>query len=87
MKKRIASFALAFVMILTVVAAALPVFAAGSTSFTVTADKSEAKPGETINYTVTMDAVENLGGLVLELDIPEGLTFVEGSGKVAEGLQ
>ena len=86
MNKRITSLLLCFVMVFTMLAAAVPALAAGSTSFKMTADKTEAHPGDIITYTVTMGAVTNLDSLKIKLDIPAGLTFVTGSGKITEGL-
>ena len=86
MNKRITSIVLSFVMLFTMLATAVPVLAAGSTSFKMTADKTEAHPGDIITYTVTMGAVTNLDSLKIKLDIPAGLTFVTGSGKITEGL-
>ena len=87
MNKRIASLMLCFVLIFTMLATAVPVLAAGTSSFTITADKAEANPGDTITYTVTMGAVNRLDSLKFKLVIPEGLTFVTGSGTLATGLK
>ena len=88
MNKRITSILLCIVMIVSMLVTAVPVFAVEgkSTSFKLTADKTAAEPGDTITFTVTMGAVEELAGLGLDLRIPSGLTFVSGSGKVTDGL-
>jgi len=87
MNKRIMSIVLVLVMLIGLVAAVVPVAAAGSTSFAMTADKTEAKPGDTITYTVSIGAVEDIVGFKLKLAIPAGLTYVEGSGAAVEGLE
>ena len=58
-----------------------------STQLYVSADKTEASAGDTINFTITMGPVYQLGSVQMTLDIPEGLTYVAGSGKVADGLK
>ena len=87
MNKRITSLLLCFVMIFSMLATAVPAFAAGSTSFEITADKTEVSPGDTITYTVTMGAVSRLDSLKFKLVIPEGLTIVSKSGTLTAGLK
>ena len=87
MNKRITSLLLCFVLILTMLATAVPALAAGTSSFTIAADRAEANPGDTITYTVTMGAVSRLDSLKFKLVIPEGLTIVPGSGTLATGLK
>lgn len=62
------------------------VHAAGDVTVTVKADKSVAYPSDTINYTVSIGPVDNLGGLDFWLKVPEGLTFTENSVVVPEGV-
>ena len=87
MSKRIISVVLCLVIVLGLVAAVVPAMAVVTTSIKITADKDQAQPGDTITYTVTMGAVQNLYGLKLKLVFSEGLTYVEGSGKATDGLQ
>lgn len=87
MNKRITSLLLCLVMIVSLLATAVPVFAAGSVKFTMTSDKAKASPGDTITYTVTMGEVSRFDSLKYKLSIPEGLTFVAGSGKLADNLK
>ena len=61
-------------------------FAASSVIY-VTADKTEAEPGEPVNFTVSLGPVSDMGTMQMVLDIPEGLTYVKGSGKLADGLK
>ncbi len=87
MNKRITSIVLVLVMIISMVAAVVPVSAAAATSFKMVADKTEAAPGDTITYTISLGAVEDVYAFKLKLSIPAGLTYVEGSGMVADGLK
>ena len=66
---------------------AVPVNAAQSVTFTVTADKTEVQPGETVNFTVSMGAVSDLGMLKFKLVIPEGMTYAANSGKIVDGAK
>ena len=87
MNKRITSLLLCLVMIVSLLVTAVPVFAAGSVKFTMKSDKAKASPGDTITYTVTMGEVSRFDSLKYKLSIPEGLTFVAGSGKLADNLK
>ena len=83
MKKKVISCLLTLVMVLSM----LPVsaFAASKVlTLTVTADKASASAGETINYTVKVNAetANKIASIMFTLDIPDGLAYVEGSGKV-----
>lgn len=88
MNKRITSLLLCFVMVFAMLATAVPAFAAEgkTTYFKMTADKAEANPGDTITYTIALGPVETLRAIKFKLEIPEGLTYVEGSGKAVDGL-
>ena len=89
MNKRITSLMLVFTLILTMLATAVPALAAPieSTQLKVTADKTSAKPGDTITYTITMGPVSDMGSMQMCLDIPTGLTYVENSTALADGLK
>ena len=79
---------LVFAMIFTMLGSAAPAFAAnGGTSLKIEADKAQYYPGETITYTLTMGPATAVGGIRIQFDIPEGLTYVPGSGKAVEGLR
>lgn len=80
MNKRITSVLLCFVMVFAMLVSAVPAFAVTgkTTTLTATPDKTTAIPGETINYTVTLGAVDDLLGIKFKLIIPDGLTFVSG---------
>ncbi len=62
------------------------VFGASSV-ITVSADKTEAKPGDIITFSVILGPVSNMGTMQMQLVIPDGLSFVSGSGKLADGLK
>ena len=89
MNKRITSLALVFVMVLSLLATAVPVLAAPieSTQLKVTANKTSASPGDTITFTVTLGPVSDLGTMQMVVNVPDGLTYVDKSGKLAEGLK
>ncbi len=53
----------------------------------VTADPSDTAPNEEVDFTISIGPVEHLGTLQMELDIPDGLTYKAGSGKVADALK
>ena len=89
MNKRITSILLCFVVLFSMLVSAVPVYAATgkSTSFTMTPDEANVHPGDIITYTIEMGAVDGIYGMLFELVIPEGLTYVDGSGKAVDGLQ
>ena len=71
MNKRIISVVLCLALILSMTIAAMPAFAAGTTTLTVTADKTtNVHPGDAVTFTVTLGAVSNLGYIKFKLDIP-----------------
>ena len=87
MNKRITSLMLCFVMVFAMLATAVPALAAGPYDLKVTADKTEASPGDTITFTITLGPVSDMGSMQMDLVIPEGLTYVANSGKLADGLK
>ena len=87
MNKRITSIVLSLVMLFTMLATAVPVLAATPVELKVTADTTSANPGDTINYKVSIGAVTDMGGLEFKLDIPSGLTIVDGSISIPDGLE
>ena len=82
MNKRITSIVLCLALLVSLMVAAVPVSATDTVKFTMTADKTTANVGDTITYTISIGAVENLAGFTFELVIPEGLTFVAKSSSV-----
>lgn len=81
---RFVSYILCFAVLLSVFA--ISASAVNSTEFFVKVDKTSVSPGDVITCTVSMGAVENLFGLKLKVNIPEGLTVVEGSSVISENL-
>ena len=59
----------------------------GNFTFTVTADKEYAAPGDEVTFTITLGPVDHLGSLEFEIGIPEGLSFVADSGSLADNLE
>ncbi len=83
MKKKIIALLLTLVMVIGIVPAA--VFAADpapKATFTYVPDKTEANPGEIINYTLTLEWDEPIQGLVFRPVFPTGLEYVAGSGAI-----
>ena len=89
MNKRITSILLSLVMVFSILATAVPVYATTyeSTALKVTPDKTSAYPGDTITYSIIMGPVSDMGSMQMVLDIPTGLTYVEKSGQLADGLK
>jgi len=87
MNKRITSLLLSIVMVFSMIVVAVPVYAADITPLYIKPDKTEASPGDTISYEVIMGPVANLAYMKIKLVIPEGLTYVSGSGTDAEGIE
>ena len=88
MNKRITTLFLCLVMAVAMLVSAVPVFAVTSAhppvTFTIKADKTTAKPGDTITYQVFVGPVENLRTAQFELVIPDELEYTGGSSP--EGL-
>lgn len=85
MKRIVALFCAALLMVLTVPMMAK---AAEEVTLTIAADKSTVRPGDTVTFTVTIGPVGELGlgGLEFDLLIPEGMTIIDESVSVPEGL-
>ena len=58
-----------------------------STEIKITADKTDAKAGDEITFTITMGPVSELGSIQMKLKLPAGLTVVAGSCRLATGLK
>ena len=88
MNKRITSLLLCFMMIVSMLVTAVPVYALSTEApitVTIDPDKTTASPGDTITYTVNVGPVKRLQSVNFTLVIPEGLTYV--SGKEVDGLK
>lgn len=86
MRKVIWAVIICAMIVSLMIAQTFTVYAASSVIY-VTADKTEADPGETVNFTVSVGPVSDMGTMQMVLDIPEGMTYVKGSGKLAGGLK
>lgn len=86
MNKRIFSLLLCLVLLLSVIPTAAPAQAASGCVVTVKADKSSVKPGDTVTFTVYVQSSIEIYGAQLFLDIPQGLTYVPGSGAMIPGV-
>ena len=87
MNKRITSLLLGFVMLFSMLATAVPAYAADPVQLKVTADKATAYRGDTVNYTVSIGAVTDLAVLEFQLKIPDGLTIIEDSVTLPAGIE
>ena len=89
MSKRIVAILLSVVLCFSLWASIAPAMAANheSTYLKVTANTNAAHPGDTIDFTITMGPVSDMGSMQMVLDIPEGLSYVVGSGRLTEGLR
>lgn len=89
MNKRITSLLLCFVMVFAMMATAVPALAAPitSTQIKVIPDKTTASPGDIITYSIVLGPVSDMGSMQMVLDIPTGLTYVTGSGKLEDNLR
>ena len=68
----------------------MSVFAATKFTLTVSSEKANPKPGDTVEFAVTVDAIDSasdFGGFEFVLDIPAGLTYVSNSGGIVEGFK
>ena len=84
MKKKLLALLVVLAMVLSIVPA---VYAEGSSmSVRITPSVSTAKVGDTVDYTVYATG-EGVTALQFNLSIPEGMTFVSGSGAVPTGLK
>ena len=88
MNKRITTLFLCLVMVAAMLVSAVPVFAEPSAqppiTFTIKADKTTVKPGDTITYQVIIGRVEKLQTAEFKLVIPDELEYTGGSSP--EGL-
>ncbi len=60
---------------------------AASTVISVYSDKTEAAPGDVINFSIEIGPVSDMGTLQMVLAISDGLTYVDDSGALADGLK
>lgn len=87
MNKRITSILLCFVMVFSILATAVPVYALENVQMTVASSKTTANPGDTVDFSVSIGAVKLLGGMDFWLRIPTGMTIVDSSIELPDGLE
>ena len=58
-----------------------------STQIKVVPDKTTAKPGETLTYTISFGPVYQLGSIQMSIDLPSSVTYVSGSFSFEPGIQ
>ena len=85
-KRTVRALLMALVMVIALIGAPGKASAAG-TVITVAADKTEAEPGDTINLSIILGPVSEMGTMQMVIVIPNGLTYVKGSGALAENLK
>ena len=87
MKKRIFSIFLSLLITLSMIQTTA--FAAASDiTFTVTASKTTgAVAGDVIDFSVYVTSTIDVTGIQYKVNVPEGMTYVEGSGALADGLK
>ena len=86
MNKRITTILLCFVVLLSIVAISVPARALETVNMRVSANKATANPGDTVSFSVAIGPVTLLGGMDFKLIIPEGLTIVDSSITLPDGL-
>ena len=86
MKNRIISILTIFFLLINLMPISFVTAASPKVTVSVIPDVEEANNGDTINYTVTCSATDKVQSIQLTLDIPEGLTYVQNSGKVDSNI-
>ena len=84
MNKKILAMLLTITILIGLIPASVAYAIAPTIVFTVTPDVTEADPGDTVTYTKTS---ENVSGTQFYLNIPTGMTYVAGSGKIDPNLK
>lgn len=92
MNKRITSIILSIVLVLTMLGTAIHAFAYtvatdNHTYFKLVADKTEARPGDTINCTAYLGPVKRMNAMKFKLKFPDGLSYVANSGTAEPGIR
>ncbi len=86
MKNRIISILTIFFLLINLMPVSIVTAASPKVTVNVTPDVEEANNGDTINYTITCSATDKVQSIQLTLDIPEGLTYVQNSGKLDSNI-
>ncbi len=64
----------------------ISVSAVDDVTFYVTSNKDICHPGETVDISVELGHVENMGGLEFYVKVPEGLTVIQSTVSIPDGL-
>ena len=83
--KRVVAFLMSVMMVFMLI----PSMAQAATedvTLKVVADKTTVNQGDTVNFSVTIGAISSLGGLEFYVDIPDGMTIVDSSIVIPDGV-
>lgn len=83
MKKKVTAILILVAILISLIPNSFTYAVEPKATITVCADKTEAKKGEEITYSIQMSTKEAVGSIMFTLDIPEGLTYVSNSGALA----
>lgn len=88
MKRRITAIILCMLMLISLFTSRMSAAANADATctYSITADKKEAKQGEIINFTIHMQQTGTQNSLEAWLMLPDGLTYITGSGEVLDGV-
>ncbi len=84
--KRFLSVTVALFLVFSLFSFSLSAETPQTLKVTVRADKTEVKPGDIVTYTVSIGSVQSLMAIRIQMSIPDGLTYVNKSGKVLGGV-
>ena len=84
--RQLKTLLICLIVVISILVNPVMVFAASSV-VTVSADKTEAEPGDVITFSVILGPVDEMGTMQMQLVIPDGLSYIDGSGKLADGLR
>ena len=82
MKKRILAVVIALVMMIGIVPIYSVLAANPTITFTVNANKSTINPGDVVDFNFKVTATSKITTWTIKIDVPNGFTYVSGSGKV-----
>ena len=87
MKKRVLTMLLSLVMLMGIIPGTVAHAAPSETTVTVSASQEKANPGDEITFTVTLGPTTEMMTMQMKLSLPQGITYVPGTGKLADGLK
>ena len=77
--KRITAFLMVLVLVLCIMPSGVFAVSTNAVTFTITPDKTEVNPGDTVNFTLSVQQAGQMTALETYLVLPAGLTLVPGS--------